>query len=1673
MKTRTFLSMPGSNINLLQQPKSPIMIQSCTGEMTPSKGVANVNLQFIGENGNIICIDHKVIISDHIDYDLILGRDITGSSLKMAETNDHLYLSASRVRVTNLQEYLTSHKQHIVDVKIHNRATNSYEVVTQQDIIIAPWTIANISCVLSSSKKPLPVQTSEGSVFFEITAVNISGLKAMRNTLLAYTDPTALSIPLYNDTNDYLEIPKHNQIAQIELFDQAVPMYEMQMTTLDNGVITLNSAIPAFIDNDEFMNEEEKTAAFLEYAEKGSFQPSMSHLIESAPSITTMDLKNTQPYTNFADQFRLDHLPPAWKKTTLKILKKNKEAFSKHDQDIGKVNCIEMDIELDESKPRIQKYIPVPHACRAQLREVLDQFEDFNVIRECNEPSYFCSNLIVVPKKDKKQIRVIFDGRLLNNVTLKQPTVVVSSQEIKAFLTKKTFITTMDISHAFYQIPLSARSQPFTAFYSEAHGKRYCFTRAPQGLKNSPLMLKLLMDKLFGNMADSVIHYADDLMIATNGTFEEHLEVIDKVLSIMKGANLKINPKKINIAQEEIEFLGIIWKKGTLHVPEAKLQAFKIYPRPTTPKRTKSFVCAMSYYRQFIPKFAELSKPLMDLASLHPKQFVWTEKHTGNFNKLIKSLIDNSSLYLPKPDEPFYVQTDASNVCGAGRVFQKNEKGEEMLIACISRTFTRAERKYGAFKKEVLALLYTLRSLDFFLRYAPKLTILVDAKAIIFLRLCKDSSGILLRFSLELSSYNAEIHHVAGKDNVISDILSRHSEGIDDILAEKKVRYLSEQQTNEILKRLTVPHGKKFSKEEVAYMMEAESLLDPIPKKPKSTSSGKPGKRSFPNMPKTLHERKIKMPKESFRRPGLLLPTCSCTPLQFQECEHPTINYDELKVVSKVLTGGQINIPTFIEMQKSDPMIQKILDKKKLPPVFSFQQQVLMFGKKVKKPVLPNALLDLLIQSKHCTLFGMHNSVSRMNRDIRKQYYVHTPSLNQKLKFLKNNCLVCQFNKPVLPGHIVKRSDFKKAPQICWSIDIIPNMPKTDNGYSAILLAIDTFTGYVNLAPLRSRNSSDIMEALRNAVLNPFKIPHLIRCDNETAMANSKEFATFLQELNIKFEPTSTAAPWGNGAAERAVQTIKAGMRKFLMQENLHNCWDRYIPFITDAHNNSTSVYGYAPAELQYGALTPRPSDLIQMWPAANNPEEYIKLIVPIAEQARQKANAASKAENDRVLTYRNRNRATKTFQIGELVLHKQLQLATGRNMGMKPKFTGPFVIVGLDKHGSSAVIENLTTGRTMKAHFTNLQLFSYHPNFAKLPNDFETHLWENIPEKYSKEKYSKEKKINFEEKEEEEEEFDFQQLEREESIDPSVHEFDPQREKYFVLKNRVNSLTDTNLTNKSADSKIVFSNVENEYLQKEKTSASLKAESSVMVDYTLGDKEDEEDQTFSKKEKQNSNNERCVYHPKNCQCSINTLEQYGFKNDYTYDSEKQPKKSILKKMSPYGPFIVEIVWPNFIIEETGAIDFTFFGEKQVNPFYTPEQIDIRPNHLIPRNYLNPEIEKALRDKYYREKEKRQANVEINLEENVENIMQINSIFTVQTSQKRSSKRSNDPSSKLENRMSKKRNTSSICSQDSGLEPQMNSALNVCTLNFSTTDASQHQLDNSNIHLTDSDRFYL
>ena len=537
-----------------------------------------------------------------------------------------------------------------------------------------------------------------------------------------------------------------------------------------------------------------------------------------------------------------------------------------------------MDILLKpEAEPKMQKYVPIPHNVKDKAKEILDQFLEHGVIRICDEPSPYCSNILVIKKKEAGSIRLLFDGRLLNYDTVRLPQALISKPEIMAHLVGKKHLTSLDFADAFYHIPLSKEAQPLTAFYAHTHGLRMCFTRAPQGLRNSPLYLKLLTDRIFRDMTDSVLFYADDLLVATDGTLEEQMLTIEKVLQKLVAAGLKLRPQKLLIARQNIDFLGMTFKRDVINIPEAKMSAFKNLPSPNTPKKVKSILCCLSFYRHFCPKFAELSHELMQLSTLHAKQFTWTEKHESQLRLLIHTICKNASLYIPDPSKTFYVQTDASQYCAAGRIFQKDEDGKEKVIASVSRTFTKTEQHYSIFKKEILALLYTLKSMDYFLRFANHLVIYVDAKSIIYLRLAKDSSGILLRFSVELSNYEAEIFHVPGEENVVSDVLSRHNSKIDEIKQDlEENQTLSEKDSIKFVKRLTLPQDFTFSKEEFKAMLEGPSPPSINPKKA-TKSKALSGKRKVKNTPNTLNNKKVNLPRTSKNRPGMNMPICAIT----------------------------------------------------------------------------------------------------------------------------------------------------------------------------------------------------------------------------------------------------------------------------------------------------------------------------------------------------------------------------------------------------------------------------------------------------------------------------------------------------------------------------------------------------------------------------------------------------------------------------------------------------------------------------------------------------------------------------------------------------------------------------------------------------------------------------
>ena len=76
------------------------------------------------------------------------------------------------------------------------------------------------------------------------------------------------------------------------------------------------------------------------------------------------------------------------------------------------------------------------------------------------------------------------------------------------------------------------------------------------------------------------------------------------------------------------------------------------------------------YYRRFVRNFGMIARPLNDLLKKNTL-FIWTETTEQAFQLLKQSLISAPVLTLPNFNEPFMVETDASDY-GIGAVLQQN-----------------------------------------------------------------------------------------------------------------------------------------------------------------------------------------------------------------------------------------------------------------------------------------------------------------------------------------------------------------------------------------------------------------------------------------------------------------------------------------------------------------------------------------------------------------------------------------------------------------------------------------------------------------------------------------------------------------------------------------------------------------------------------------------------------------------------------------------------------------------------------------------------------------------------------------------------------------------------------------------------------------------------------------
>ena len=163
--------------------------------------------------------------------------------------------------------------------------------------------------------------------------------------------------------------------------------------------------------------------------------------------------------------------------------------------------------------------------------------------------------------------------------------------------------------------------------------------------------------------------YLDDIIIFSKNELE-HLEHLEVFLQL-RMAGLKMKGSKCDFLKSEIHYLGhLISADGISPLPD-KLDTIKNMPALKDVKEIKQFLGLTGYYRKFIPRFADISRPLTQLMKKEMK-FMWTPECLKSFELLKLFLCGEPILKYADTSKPYTLYTDASKYSWAGVLTQSH-----------------------------------------------------------------------------------------------------------------------------------------------------------------------------------------------------------------------------------------------------------------------------------------------------------------------------------------------------------------------------------------------------------------------------------------------------------------------------------------------------------------------------------------------------------------------------------------------------------------------------------------------------------------------------------------------------------------------------------------------------------------------------------------------------------------------------------------------------------------------------------------------------------------------------------------------------------------------------------------------------------------------------------------
>ena len=397
--------------------------------------------------------------------------------------------------------------------------------------------------------------------------------------------------------------------------------------------------------------------------------------------------------------------------------------------------------------------------------------------------------IVIVPKKsapgEPLKRRLCIDFRKVNELQQEVITAGKTKGQISIHLLPKIdemyvklkgakVFSTIDLRSGYHHIALGKSSRAKTTFVMP-FGK-YEFLMVPFGLAQAPAYFQLLMNKVLKGLKFTMT-YLDDIIIFSQDE-TQHLEHLEIVFSHLWEASLKMKRSKCDFFKSEIHYLGhLISPEGISPLPN-KLDSIKHMPVPNSAKEIKQFLGLTGYYRKFVPRFADISRPLTTLTKKDAK-FEWTSACQKSFELLKEALCGEPVLKYADTSKLYTLYTDASKYGWAGVLTQPHDEtidGKSTTtdhpVVFVSGLFRGSQLNWAALTKEAFAIYMSIKKLSFYLTDA-QILLRSDHKRLEKFLLKNTLNSKVNNWAMELEAFNIHFDYIKGSNNILADTLSR------------------------------------------------------------------------------------------------------------------------------------------------------------------------------------------------------------------------------------------------------------------------------------------------------------------------------------------------------------------------------------------------------------------------------------------------------------------------------------------------------------------------------------------------------------------------------------------------------------------------------------------------------------------------------------------------------------------------------------------------------------------------------------------------------------------------------------------------------------------------------------------------------------------------------------